>query len=220
MGIESDINKYLKQMHKTSSVDKGNIGEKAVLKVCEELYQKGGGILYHSFTYKTDSSQAGNIKRHDGKFYIENTGNVTEIDVLLVTEYRVFVLEVKAYKAKQITLTDEGISGCAITDKSPVHQNEMHCRHLYPSILRALPDGCSKYIVPVVIFVDNCTVTDNRSDTQKNYIYVSTLNQLESCLNTLNRPLDYRIDLDVMDKCLSEICVSYEKKFAKRKRGI
>jgi len=221
--LEKSVNKYLDQMAATAKTGnvtgKGTYGELAVLRICEEVYQEGGGMLYHSYTYKTEEGLAGNIKNEGGKLYVENLSGVTEIDVLLVTPYKVLPVEVKAYKAKKITLTDSAIEGCAITTKSPIHQNEMHCRHLYPKLVRALPDGMSKYIEPIVVMVDECKLEDMRSVEQKAYIKLATLNSFRSCLAYCNRPLDYRLDLGVMEKCLTEACVSCEKKFPLRKIG-
>lgn len=194
---------------------KGTCGEKAVLRICEEFYQKGGGILYHSYTYKVDPEQAGNIKKSDnGRLYLENLGSTTEIDVLLVTPFRIFPIEVKTYAVSGntvIRLTDEGIEGCYKTDKSPVHQNEMHCRHLYSQIYRVLPEGKTEYIKPIVVFVDKCKLKDDRSTWQKQYIPVAILDNIYALIKTLNKPCEYRLDLDLVDNALNECCTGYEK---------
>lgn len=191
---------------------KGSFGEQAVFRICEEIYQLNGGILYHSYTYKTDPDKKGNIKRNDrGVLFVENLSSTTEIDVLLVTKNKVFPIEVKAYKAKEIVLTDDGISGCYKTDKSPIHQNEMHCRHLYPAIFRALPDGDTRYIEPIVVFVDKCKIIDKRSDEQKRYIKVAILDTLRKTIEEKDKHLEYTIDLNIMAKCLNEACTSYER---------
>ena len=115
-----EVDKILQQMHSEKGVDKGSFGEKAVLRICEEFYQKYGGILIHSYSYMVDRELPGNIKRHDdGTFYLENLGSTTEIDVLLITTYRIYPIEVKAYAAKKILLYDDRIEGCRITEKSP-----------------------------------------------------------------------------------------------------
>lgn len=214
------MNMYLKQMATVTAkgrvTDKGTYGELAIVRICEELYQSVGGILYHSYTYKTEPELAGNIKRENGTLFLENVGSVTEVDVLFVTQFKIFLIEVKAYKAKKIILTDQAIEGCAVTHKSPVHQNEMHCRHLYPKLVKALPDGVSGYIEPVVVMVDQCELQDNRSMKQKRYIKLATLNSFRSCLEFLNKPLEYRLDLKLVDHCLTDACVSCEKKFPLR----
>ncbi len=223
MKLEREVNECLQQMATSAKEGdikaKGTFGELALLKVCEEIYQEKGGILYHSYTYKTEPDLPGNIKKEDGKLYLENLGNVTEIDVLLVTPYKVYPIEVKSYKAKKITFTDDGIAGCQITNKSPIHQNEMHCRHLYPKLLRVLPEGRSKYIEPVVVLVDKCQVEDNRSDIQKAYIKLATLNNFRSCIMQLDTPYEYRLDLDAVYNCLEEACCSAGRKFVLRKVG-
>lgn len=210
--LSRSVDACLNKMSAIGGTEKGAYGEKAVFTICEEFYQREGGILYHSYSYKTDPTKEGNIKRGDqGNLFIENLSGSTEIDVLLVTKNRVFPIEVKAYKAKEIVLTDDGISGCFKTDKSPVHQNEMHMRHLYPTIFRGLPDGETRYVVPVVVFVDKCKVIDKRSKEQKDYIKVITLNMLKKFIQDNNAPLEYAIDLRLMDKLLKEICISSEK---------
>lgn len=210
--LNKSVNQLLGQIREVGGTGKGVIGEDAVFQICEQMYQRKGGILYHSYEYKVDPTKEGNIKRHsNGDLYIENLGTTTEIDVMYISPYRVFPIEVKTYKAKKIVLTDDKISGCAKTDKSPVHQNEMHCRHLYPMIYRVLPKGITGYIVPIVVFVDECTVEDSRSQWQKDYIKVTTLNGIEALITNLDKPLDYRLDLNAIARVLKEGCSSCKK---------
>jgi len=191
---------------------KGGFGEEAPFKICERRYQSTGGILYHSYTYKTDKSKKGNIyKDESGRLYVENLGPTTEIDVLYVSPNRVFPIEVKAYRADKILLTDDGISGAFKTNKSPVHQNEMHCRHLYPIIYRVLPEGQSRYIVPIVCFVDRCTLEDKRSDWQFDYILSSTLNNLNAVIDEFDIPQEYLLDIGAIERVLRNACVKSEK---------
>lgn len=215
--LSSVVNKCLDKMHVTGGMGKGEYGEEAIFKICESLYQTQGGILYHSYTYKTNPDKAGNIKvSPQGNLMIENLGNSTEIDILYVTKYRVFPIEVKAYKAKEIILTDDRISGCYKVDKSPIHQNEMHCRHLYPWIYQCLPNGESDYILPIVVFVDKCKLRDQRSDWQKSYVYKSILDTFLKTIVALNAPGDKALNLIGLDKCLTEALVSYKVKLPLR----
>jgi hypothetical protein len=210
--LDSSVNGLLNKMRSSTQTGKGTFGEQAVFKICEQFYQREGGILIHSYSYKTDKSQAGNIKKgENGQLYVENLGDLTEIDVLYVSKYRVFPIEVKAYKAKEIRLDDEGIYGCYKTDKSPVHQNEMHCRHLYPFIYRALPDGDTRYIIPLVCMVDKCNIIDDRKPWQKEYIKLCVLNNLEATIAQYNTPLDYKLNLQLMDNILREALIKQEK---------
>lgn len=204
MGFKDDVNGFLKQMRDVGGTSKGEYGEGAVFSICEELYQKRGGILIHSYEYKTDSKLPGNVKRNDNGLYIENLSGFTELDVLYVSPYNIFPIEVKAYKAKEITLTDDKIDGCFKTDKSPIHQNEMHCRHLYSYLYRALPNGETKYVKPIVCFVDKCSVIDDRSDWQREYIYVAILNTLKELILSLDTPNEYKLNLSLVDNILKE----------------
>lgn len=214
MGFQNDINKILKTMHSKKgdqASEKGTYGELAVLKVCEQFYIRQGGILAHSYKYKTDPSEPGNIKKDsNGKLYRENLGNFVEVDVILVTPYKIFPIEVKSYKAKKIVLTDDGISGCHSTDKSPVHQHEMHCRHLYSFLYRALEQGDTDFIVPIVCFTDETRIEDQRSDWQLDYILVTTIDTLYDTIEEFNQPLDsqYKLNLQLVDNLLREQMVS------------
>ena len=212
-----DINTIYQEIDKCKDdyKKKGDLGETAVFRICEELYKAEGGILYHSFQHKVDADLPGNLKRSEqGNIFIENLGNFTEIDVLLVTPLRLFPIEVKTYSAVKnggIVLSKDGISGCRETAKSPVHQNEMHCRHLYSYIYKNLPEGSAKFIQPIVVFVDRCKVTDNRSTQEKEYIPATTLNGLYSLLIQLNKPLGYKLDLVNLASTLNECCQGYNK---------
>ena len=210
------IDSILRDMRKAGKVsdwkDKGNAGEQAVLQVCLELQRKIGGLIYHSYQYPYQSDTSGkiytgNIKLENGK-YVEYTESKRaledEIDVLFVTDYRVFVIEVKSYHAK-IEIYDHWLkkNGTEV-DKSPILQTEKHCRHLYHAISYVLPDGNPNYIVPLCCFVDRCTVTDNRSPEFERYVPICILNNLKSSLMSLNTPLDYNLDLEEIKRKLNE----------------
>lgn len=210
--LDGSVNSLLGKMRDSSQTGKGTYGEQAVFKICEQFYQKEGGILIHSYSYKVDKEQKGNIKRgENGQLYVENLGDYTEVDVLYVSKFRVFPIEVKAYRAKEIRFDDAGIYGCFKTDKSPVHQNEMHCRHLYPHIFRALPEGKTDYIVPLVCMVDKCNIIDERLDWQRDYIKLCVLNNLEETIRANNTPLNYRLNLQDMNNILKEAMIKEEK---------
>lgn len=210
--LDGSVNSLLGKMRDSSQTGKGTYGEQAVFKICEQFYQREGGILIHSYSYKVDKEQKGNIKRgENGQLYVENLGDYTEIDVLYVSKFRVFPIEVKAYRAKEIRFDDAGIYGCFKTDKSPVHQNEMHCRHLYPHIFRALPEGKTDYIVPLVCMVDKCNIIDERLDWQRDYIKLCVLNNLEETIRANNTPLNYRLNLQDMNNILKEVMIKEEK---------
>ncbi len=201
------------KMHNQSiASNKGVYGEKAVLSICEDFYNKKGGILIHSYSYNAQNGLAGNVVYEDGKLKLENNIKYTEIDVLLVTPFRIYPIEVKSYNASKITLTNDRIIGCAYDHKSPEHQNEMHCRHLYPFLFKAIPDGLTDYIKPIVVFADKTKVLDNRSDDRKEYIKVTILNQLKSLISELDYPINSTvIDLKVMEKTLRNNMKSCEK---------
>lgn len=209
MGFGS-VDSILKRMHSQDATHKGTTGEQAVFTICEKFYNEYGGILIHSYAYKTVDGLAGNIKTQYGEFYVENIGGYTEIDILLCTPFKIFPIEVKAYKAKKIILTDDRIAGCNVTNKSPIHQNEMHMRHLYPQIFTNIPGGkCYEYVVPIVVFVDRCTVEDNRSREIQDYIPIAILNTLNATITKYNKPVNNTIiDLKGLEQSLRSAMVS------------
>lgn len=217
MNFNKQVNKILGDMRTADIKQKGDAGEEAVFAICEQIYQKYGGILIHSFSFGVDKSLPGNIKKSDaGRLYLENLGSTTEIDALYVSPYRIFPIEVKAYKSDKIILIDGGIEGTRITNKSPVHQNEMHARHLYSGIASVIPDGDEKYIVPICVFVDKCKLTDKRSPWQRDYILVTTLNRFRATVEANNTPLDYMLDLNLINKYLKQIESSSRKYLSPR----
>lgn len=215
--VDQAINKCLQKMHDVGGTEKGTYGEQAVFKICELIYQKQGGILYHSYSYKTSPKKCGNIKvGPQGNLMEETLGPLTEIDVLLVTPNKIFAIEVKAYKSKGITLYDDHIEGCFKTDKSPIHQNEMHCQHLYEAVFKSIPDGDSSYIIPICVFVDKCKIADKRSAWQRSYIYKATLDTLPEMLEQLDVPSERLLDLPAINRSLIDACIKYEKRLPLR----
>ena len=210
--IDKSASEYLKTMRETSGVDKGVWGERAILRLLLDIYRERGGILIHSYEYKVDSDKNGNIKFEDGKHYLENLGSTTEIDILYVSQYRVFPIEVKSYAADKITLTTGNIEGCHTVNKSPIHQNEMHCNHLYTWIAEAI-NGNPDFIVPIVafnVFKNKPIIEDKRPDNERSYILVANTGNIKETILKYDTPLDYRINLDQMDRMLKNAMVSSE----------
>lgn len=220
-----DINKILAQMHKCSRSNsfksKGNLGEDAALQIVLSIQKKIGGLVYHSFSYPyaTDRSGktcTGNIKWENGRFkeYTESNREIDdEIDILFVTHYRIFPIEVKAYHAKMTAYDHWFKKNGTMVDKSPIFQTEKHARHLYTQIASVIPDGNPNYVVPLCCFVDRCTITDDRSDDFSRYIPITILNNFEETLKELNTPLQYNLELESIKNKLNEIKVSCDKAY-------
>lgn len=218
-----NINDVLSSMRKAGKVqdmkEKGNLGEDAVLSILyERKQQTGNGLLYQSFMYpyQTDRSGkcfTGNIKYEDKEFLEYTSESINdEIDVLYVTPYRIFPIEVKSYKARRLDCYDHWFNRESTpVDKSPICQAEKHARHLYHAIYDVLPDGDPHYIVPMVCFVDKCKVRDDRSPHFQEYIPVCILNNLLKTVNTYNTPLEYNISIEQLERKLNEVKVSIKK---------
>lgn len=219
----ADINKALEKMRAAGKFkdmkEKGEAGEEAVLQVCyDRLQNKGRGLLFQSFTYPYQTNRAGvcytgNVMYENEVFVDYSSDSINdEIDVLYITPYRIFAIEVKSYHAKHLYVYDHWFNrNSTPVDKSPIAQAEKHARHLYHALHPVIPDGDSRYIVPVVCFVDRCTVHDDRSDEMKEYIPVCILNNLKSTLVRLDAPLEYDIDLQSVERKLNEIKVSIKR---------
>lgn len=218
----ADINSLLRDMRKAGKVRdnkaKGNIGEDAVLHVVLELQNKIGGVVYHSlsYPYQKDAygrTYTGNIMLENGgyKEYTESKrGFMDEIDVLYVTSYRIFPIEVKSYHAKLEVFDHWVKKNGQLVDKSPLLQEEKHCRHLYHALYAVLPDGLPTYIIPLVCFVDRCTVEDTRSRSFQDYMPVCILNNLKRTIVELNTPLQYNLDVEQIQSKINTIKTSCE----------
>lgn len=230
----ANIDNILANMRQAGKVmnvkEKGNLGEDAVLDLCLGIKRACNGILVQSFAYPYASNAqgknyTGNIKLENGKYveYTDQAGLKDEIDILLITPYRIFPIEVKSYKA-HIKIYDHWMDrdnngpskpkGMLPVDKSPVAQAEKHARHLYHQIYEVLPDGQPAYIVPIVCFVDKCTVEDNRSPANQQYLPVSILNTLRQTIYANNTPLKYQLDLDALRRRLNAIKTETRKEFS------
>lgn len=215
----SQINDVLNKMRKAGKLQdmksKGDLGEDAVLSLCYARKKKvGNGLLYQSFTYPYQTARdgacyLGNIKydteANEFKDFTKDT-NIDEIDVLYITPYRIFVIEVKSYGAKKLEINDHWFfRNSTPVDKSPITQAEKHARHLYHALNDVIPDGNPNYIVPLVCFVDKCRVVDNRSDHFQAYIPVCILNNFLSVINKNNVPMEYNLDLQHIERKLNEV---------------
>lgn len=205
---DNSVKSFIDEMRSAHGVDKGVWGERAALRLLLDVYRERGGILIHSYEYKTDPTKNGNIKKgDDGKHYLENLGPYTEIDILYVSQYRVFPIEIKSYEAQTIRLTTDGIAGCAVTNKSPIHQNEMHCNHLYSAIAESI-NGNPQFIVPIVCFMtwhNKPIIEDQRPDIERGYILTANTNTLVDTIKKCDTPLDCRINLDMIDRQLRAV---------------
>lgn len=218
-----NINSVLTNMRKCGKLmdarGKGDAGEMAVLQIVLSCHRQTGGLVYHSYKYPYQSNRSGvvytgNIKYEKG-VYVEYTDSVLndEIDVLYITPYRIFPIEVKSYHAKLKVYNDWMDYNGKPVEKSVVTQSEKHARHLYHVLSDVLPDGRPEYIKPIACFVDRCTVEDTRRDSSISYIPCCILNNFKKILIENNTPLAYNIDLEAIEQKLDSVSVSIMKKF-------
>jgi len=214
-----NINAILKDMRKAGkqfdNKGKGDKGEEAVVALVSTLRPRCERILHRGYMYpyasdRSGKNYVGNIFYKDGEYseLTDKVGLRDEIDVLYITPYRIFPIEVKSYHAK-IELYDDWMKyqGEKV-EKSTIAQAEKHARHLYHQIYEYIPDGNPKYIKPIACFVDRCTVTDNRSAARKEYIPACILNNLRATVQTYDFPLEHRLDLEAINKKLNDLSIS------------
>lgn len=217
------VNDVLSSMRKAGKVqdmkEKGDLGEEAVLAICLDRKKAvGKGLLYQSFMYPYQSDRSGrvytgNVKYENGEF-VEYTSESTndEIDVLYITPYRIFPIEVKSYSARTLDVYEHWFNRSSTpVEKSPIAQAEKHARHLYHAIYDVLPDGNPEYIKPIVCFVDKCKVRDDRSQHFVDYVPVCILNNLLRTINHYNTPLEYNLSLPEVERKLNNVAVSIKK---------
>lgn len=219
--VAPNINATLTKMRQAGKLqsykEKGNSGEKAVYDIIHNYRAMRGGLLYQSFMYPYASDRQGKIYLgnifydKDRKVFYDQTTQVNdEIDILYISPFRVFAIEVKAYHMRKVEFSDQWmVREGAMVEKSPLAQAEKHARHLYHSIYDVLPDGDWRYILPCVVFVDAVkSGEDKRSPNMRQYLPVLPLNDLMQTIRSrdlIPPGASYTLDLDAIEKKLKSI---------------
>lgn len=216
----ASINQKMKQMRAAGKVmdvkAKGAIGEAIVMDVVHEIRTKRGGILKQGFMYPYASNSAGKI--YLGNIFFDEATqkfqDITrqlndEIDVLYVSNFRIYVIEVKSYHAKKILIDSKWFyrEGKPV-DKSPLAQAEKHARHLYHQLYEYIPHGNPNYIVPIVCLVDESQWDDQRSDAQEYYLPVIGRSEITKTIMKYEYPPDnseFTLDLPAIEQRLNKI---------------
>lgn len=207
----SKINEMYALMQKNSNIakSKGSIGEEILLQILKDYRQtQPEARIIHSYSYKLQSDRdsktyPGNIKKIGGSF-CEVTGEnlIDEIDLVLITPYRIFAIEAKArtgtWKIYDHWVKQNGTE----SEKSPITQTEKHARHLYHLLHEYLPDGKPEYIVPLTVFVDKAKILDERNPSMKLYVQVAIANTLKQKIKSNNVPLQFKLDTDKISEFL------------------
>lgn len=207
------INKHLKVLDRMKGTDKGEVGEDIIFLILQNIQKKINMDLYHSYIYPYIPSIPGNIVKENGN-YIEITkdGLQDEIDIVVVTEFRIFLVEVKAYRANDIKFTEDWTYHLGKADhKSVLSQSEKHARHFYHTFWEYLPDGDENYIVPLVVLVDKCKFKDTRTKEDQDYLPACLRNELVEYFLKLNTPLKYRLNVNEIERAMEEKKISYKK---------
>lgn len=139
---------------------------------------------------------------------------VTEADLLVVTPYNVFVIEIKTIYGKMkvnedytMEIVNQGDFRGNHEKKNFFRQNEMHCRHIYYHLHDILPNGDSSYIKPLIVMTGKMKVFDerNKSDKIRNPLVIT--NKLIPNLSRMDKPKDFLLDINRIRKRLDKIRV-------------
>lgn len=193
---------------------KGAAGELAALDIVHTYRAVRGGLLKQGFTYPYASNRQGktylgNIfwDEEAGRFYDLTRQLNDEIDILYISNYRIFPIEVKSYHDSTMVVEHGWLyrQGRRV-EKSPYAQAEKHARHLYHQLYDVIPDGDPRYIIPMVCFVDACRVDDKRSPEMQYYLPTVPLSSLKTVLMDRDTPVgEYTLDLSTIEKKLKSI---------------
>jgi len=210
--MKCSIDKLLSDMSKLRGREagkgKGDIGEAAAFQIFK-MYKKRIGrrcVIFQSYAFPYAANVEGNIKLGtDGSFMHEpgKPGTDDEIDIVMLTDYRVFLIEVKAYSG-QIKVTDIWTHHAnQWDDKSPICQAEKHGRHFYHTFYDVLPEGAHEYIKLVTVFTGTCVIEDARTK-NKDYIPIAIANDANRIVSIYDKPSKYIVDVDAVVKKMLE----------------
>lgn len=198
-----NVDKAFKTMHKNRHLNKvkGDAGEKILVALAQQFTKnRSDCTIIHSYKYPYYVDEfgeviKGNIKYEDGEYkLLQKDGYNDEIDLVIITAYRMFAIECKARTGRWDIFNHWAKQNSKMVDKSPICQAEKHARHLYASLHEVIPHGNPKYIIPITVFVDRCKVSDKRSKDFKSYVNVCNANTFIHKLKMLDNPLQYNLD--------------------------
>lgn len=201
-----DVNNVLREMHKNRDVykKKGDLGEESVRALLLSYREKRGGSIWLSFKYPYQSNVKGKnypgnlVWKADENKFVSHDGHTRqledEVDLVFVTNNRIFLIEVKARAGKWTFYDFWSKRGNEVADKCSISQTEKHARHFYHLVHEVLPDGDPSYIVPMVVYVDKAVINDKRSKPFQKYVPLTILNNFLDKVKEYDKPGKYSID--------------------------
>jgi len=207
-GIDKILSDMSKLRGREAGEGKGDMGEEAVLQVLK-LHKKRLGrrcVIMQSYSYPYATNVEGNIKlTPDGNFIHEpgKDGTDDEIDIVMLTDNRIFLIEVKAYSGKILVNDIWTYHANRWDDKSAICQTEKHGRHFYHTFYDVIPEGEHGYIKLITVFAGSCDIEDKRTK-NKDYIPIAVANDINKTLHSHDIPGKYFIDIDSVIKMMFE----------------
>lgn len=168
-----------KNSYESAIKDTGKNGEYMIYKQIKHFEQSGGKLLFNC--------------------YLPKDNKTTEIDVMLICYYGIFVFESKNYGGwifgdEQADVWTQTLPAKRRTSRkehfyNPIKQNRTHIEYLKKQIGNDIP------IYSIIVFSDNCTF---KNVPQSNLEYeIIHLNQL---VNTINRTIASKINILDIEK--------------------
>jgi hypothetical protein len=204
--MKAGIDKILRDMSKLrgreAGAGKGDMGEAAVLQILR-LHKKRLGrrcVIFQSYTYPYALNVEGNIKLNPEGIFIHEpgkSGTNDEIDIVMLTDNRIFLIEVKAYSGKILVNDIWTYHANHWDEKSAICQAEKHGRHFYHSFYDVIPEGEHKYIKLITVFTGSCDIEDKRT-VNKDYIPIAVANDINKTIHTHDIPDRFSIDIDAV----------------------
>jgi len=187
---------------------KGDLGEAAVLQILKLHKNRIGRrcVILQSYSYPYAPNIEGNIKLGtDGNFIHEpgKDGTDDEIDLIMLTDNRIFLIEVKAYSGKIMVNDIWTYHANHWDEKSAICQAEKHGRHFYHSFYDVIPEGEQGYIKLITVFTGLCDIEDKRT-MNRDYIPIAVANDINKTIHTHDKPGKFCIDIDAVVKRLME----------------
>lgn len=161
-----------KENHITGSLH--NSGKKSENHITWSLYNKGAVGEYHVAQILSKLPQ--NEYQVINDLLINQNGQTTQIDHVVVSEYRIFVIETKFYQGKIYGGQNndywiQNIYGNKYQLRNPIHQNQKHI-HVLASLLRDIDPNL---FIPIIAFSRHASV--NNIDNQT-IVYWDQINEV------------------------------------------
>ena len=216
MGINDTLKAISKLKGFENSKEKGDAGEDAAIILIKDIIKSipGEKALFQSVVYrlmcdKDGNELPGNLTLTAGRLEPNVSNGTGEIDVLLLTEYHIFIIEVKTYNAYILVDDDWTYKGTNPKQLDPLkfcnlQQVEKSARHFYQQYIDMIPRGDHNYIKPVLVY------SQGKLEVKTKDYDVTLLNGLREVILS-KEPLSNRLNVKKLERLVEERAISFKK---------